>query len=388
MLWILSLAMFVIGTTSLSMLGLGSEIAAALEVTPDAAGWLVTAFAATFAIAAPGAQFALAGRLPHRSLIVAGLALLAAGLVWGGLAGSYDELLASRICAALGGALVAPTSAALAIRLAPEARRGRALATVFAGFTLSTVAGVPIATWLAVSFGWRGALFAIGALAALACLATLLHRGGGAAAPSPAPPSRRAEGLRRIAAPGALLAVTFCLLAAQFVIYALMAELLTARFGLAAALLPAAMLVFGASGVAGNAVAGLTADRLGSGRIVWLSMAGLALMFLAFATGPGAILATASFCGCAFAGTFFTAPQQARLTAIVAPPRHALALALNASASYLGISLGSALASILFRQYGPEALPQAALALVALAALANLAVRPRPGSRFSASPSA
>jgi len=51
--------MFVIGTTSLSILGVGPAMTRDLGVSPGAAGWLVTAFASTFAIAAAIAQFTL-----------------------------------------------------------------------------------------------------------------------------------------------------------------------------------------------------------------------------------------------------------------------------------------------------------------------------------------
>ena len=57
--WVLALGMFVIGTTSLSILGLGPALTRDMAVDPAGAGWLVTAFAATFALGAPLAQFTL-----------------------------------------------------------------------------------------------------------------------------------------------------------------------------------------------------------------------------------------------------------------------------------------------------------------------------------------
>ncbi|BBK41870.1 hypothetical protein STVA_18900 [Allostella vacuolata] len=378
-LWTIAFAMFVIGTTSLSVLGMAGEITRAFGVPPGGAGWLTTLFAGTFAVAAPAIQ--LLGRGRRRPLILAGLALLAAGLAWGSLADRFSHLLLSRACAAIGGALVAPAGAALAIALVPEERRGRALATVFAGFTLATVGGVPLATWLAQGLGWRGAMGAIAGLAVLCLLAAAIAirdpeeppSGGGRAAIAHLP-------FRPLAA---MLATTGAVLAAQFTVYAVMAAVLVERFALPEPMLPAAMLAFGIAGVGGNAAAGAAADRVGAGAVVWAGMGGLGLMLAALAFDLGPLPAAAALAGCAFAGTLFTAPQQSRLAGLVPPPAHSLVLALNSSASYLGIGLGAALASLLFGAAGPAALPIAALAVLALAALANRAAPAHPKPSWS-----
>jgi MFS transporter, DHA1 family, inner membrane transport protein len=368
-LWILALAMFVIGTASLSVLGVGADMTRALQVSPGAAGWLMTLFALAFAAAAPAVQLLLADRMSARLLILAGLTLLALAQFWAGAATTFAGLLGARAAAALGGALVAPTAAALAIALVPETRRGAALATVFAGFTLATVLGVPLMTWLAHAFGWRGAMVALGLLAAavLAAAAGAVPKTGGS---RPVGVNDR-HAPARLAAPAAALVTTLAFLGAQFAVYALMAEMLVKGFGLANEALPLALLAFGIGGVAGNAAAGLLTDRLGSATVVWISMAGLAVLLLFLTVGLHPLGATAVVSGCAFAGTLFTAPQQVRLAGLVAPERHGLALALNSSASYLGIGLGSAAASLLYESFGLTMLPTAGLVLLVLAGLAN-----------------
>mgnify|MGYP001799453889 CR=1 FL=1 len=272
--WILALGMFVIGTTSLSILGLGPALTRDLATDPADSGWLVTAFAATFALAAPLAQFTLGRRLAPRTLILLGASILAASLVWSALAASFQALLIARIASALGGALIAPTSAALAISLVPVDRRGAVLATVFAGFTLATVGGVPIATWLTLWLGWRGAIAAIGlaALVFVTLAAIYMPRDTGKSRPQRKQPS---ESLRLLA-PALLLMGTVGMLSTQFVIYALMGELLGQQFGVGASGLPIAILLFGVLGVAGNAAAGALSDRVGPGPLVWASFGSLA----------------------------------------------------------------------------------------------------------------
>ncbi|MEX5578445.1 MFS transporter [Pseudophaeobacter sp. A-200-2] len=369
--WILALGMFVIGTTSLSILGLGPALTRDLAVDPADAGWLVTAFAATFALAAPLAQFTLGRRFTPRRLILAGSSILAASLIWSALATSFDALLFTRVASALGGALIAPTSAALAISLVPVDRRGAVLATVFAGFTLATVAGVPIATWLTLLLGWRGALAGVGfaALLFVALAAIYMPRDTGRVS---AAKTQASEGLN-IIAPALLLLGTVGMLSAQFVIYALMGELLGQQFGVSESGLPIAVLLFGILGVAGNAVAGALSDQVGPSRLVWVSFAGLAafLALLIFDLGPycGAII----LAGCAFMGTLFATPQQSRLVGLVFEEQHGFILALNSSASYLGIAFGSGMASALAINIGFWALPVGALGLLAATAALTVA---------------
>lgn len=361
--------MFVIGTTSLSILGVGPALTRDLAVLPGAAGWLVTAFAATFALAAPLAQFTLGGRVPPRTLIVAGSVILAASLIWTALATTFSSLLMARVASALGGALIAPTSAALAIASVPDGRRGAMLAVVFAGFTLATVGGVPIATWLTIGLGSRGAMGAIGigALAFLVLALIILPRGDRRGAASL--PDNAGKVIRR--EPLVILTGTMGMLAAQFTIYALMGELLGRRFGVGEGGLPAAILLFGILGVAGNAAAGMLSDRVGAGRLVWISISGLAALLLVMLLDLGPYLGAFALAGCAFAGTLFATPQQSRLVGTVVRERHGPILALNSSASYLGIASGSALASALATGVGLHALPLAALAVLGIAAAVN-----------------
>ncbi|QBF31926.1 MFS transporter [Thalassococcus sp. S3] len=369
--WILALGMFVIGTTSLSILGLGPALTRDLAVDPADAGWLVTAFAATFAVTAPLAQFTLGRRFPPRTLILAGAGVLAASLIWSALATSFNALLFARVASAFGGALIAPTSAALAISLVAVDRRGAVLATVFAGFTLATVGGVPIATWLTLLLGWRGAIAGIGVAAllflALAALFMPRDRGTRSAAHTSAP------GGLNIIAPALLLFGTVGMLSTQFVIYALMGELLGQQFGVSEISLPIAILLFGVLGVAGNAVAGALSDRVGPGPLVWVSFAGLAAFLSLMLLELGPYLGATVLAGCAFMGTLFATPQQSRLVGLVSSEHHGFVLALNSSASYLGIAFGSGMASAIAINIGLWALPLGALGLLAVTATVTVA---------------
>lgn len=371
--WILAVGMFVIGTTSLSILGIGPELTRDLGLPASAAGWLVTAFAATFAIAAPVAQFVLAARLSQRALIVVGAALLALSLAWTALATTFGGLLAARILSALGGALIAPTSTALAISLVPVARRGAILAIVFGGFTLATVAGVPVATWLSLALGWRGAMGAIAIVAAAFFVLVLIVLPAQTSSQAATSTARIANRFHL----GGLLCVTVCVLAAQFTLYALMGEMLSQRADVPDGWLPFAILLFGVMGVAGNSAAGILSGRIGPVRLVWISLALLAGGCAAVALNFGALWGALALATCAFAGTLFATPQQNRLVNATPAAKHGVVLALNSSANYVGIAAGSALASLIADSVGLDTLAPAALLILALAAAGNAALGER-----------
>lgn len=367
--WIFALGMFVIGTTSLSILGVGPAMTRDLNVSPGLAGWLVTSFAATFAISAPTAQFIFGRRHSPRTLIIVGTGILTVALIWSSLAAGFASLLMSRVVAAIGAALIAPTCAALAIAIAPEGSRGAFLAIVFTGFTLSTVVGVPLVTWLTLFLGWRGAMAAIAATGLLVLILAAANLPAQVEATESGPVDPDSGFDRWRTALGLL--TTLGVLAAQFTIYSLMGEALGDVFGVSKDRLPVAILIFGIFGVVGNAVAGALMDRVEATALIWLSMVALAIMLVLLNIVTGPVAGTLAFAGCAFAGTLFTTPQQSRLAELVQRDRQAMVLALNSSASYLGIALGSSVASLSFATHGLEFLPIAALGVLVFAGIAN-----------------
>lgn len=368
-LWSLSLALFVLGSTSLVVVGIGPDIALDLGVSVADAGWLMTGFAGVFAISAPVFQFVLSGRASPKTIILTGILLLTVGLIWAAMAEGFASLLASRCLAALGGALIAPTSAALAVSLVPETVRGRALATVFGGFTLASVLGVPLATWLTLLLGWRGAMLALAGVAILSLLAVFFAVRKNLS--QDAPPRSEAVSDMSLHRPALALLVNLLFMATQFTIYTLLAEILANVFGLPTGLLPLALLAFGVTGVLGNMAAGMVTDRIGSEAAIWISFAALAAMLLGFFVTDNALVAATLYAGCAFAGTFYLAPQQTRLTEYVKSRDHAILLALNSSSSYVGIALGTATASLLYQPVGFPGLVGAALVLLLASAIIN-----------------
>ena len=362
----LAAAYFFIGATSLSIIGLVPEMSADLGVTPASIASLVTIFALVYAVAAPGLQAALGG-FSRAKLVSAGLVLVALSCFGSAMAGDYATVAASRATMALGAALAGPTASAAAASMVPPERRAQALATVFAGLTLSTVFGVPLASFLGQTFGWRSAWVAIGLAALLVAPLVLLamdrtNRGTKASVSA-------LIAVMRDRALALTIATTALQICAQFITYALLTIWLLDHLGTPASLVPVALLVFGIGGVVGNALATPIERRLGPETTVRLCLIVLALALLGlwFSTPWPALILVLAFLWSA-SGLMIMAPLQSRLVRL-APEAVNLSMAMNASAIYVGMSAGAALSGVFFTQFGLANLPLISVIAAVLALL-------------------
>jgi MFS transporter, DHA1 family, inner membrane transport protein len=363
----LATAYFTLGVASLAVIGLAEPIAHDLGVSRGAVAQLVTAFALSYAVAAPLLQMWV-GAWDRRRLIVLGLAAIAAGSFAGAVASSFWILAASRIVMALGGALVGPMASAAGASLVQPERQGAALGIVFTGMTVATVLGVPVASFLGTLVGWQSVLGLTGALAvATMGLVTVMLPTGSR--------GQRTTGhalsnvlTDRTLAPA--IGVTFFQMAAQFVTYAVIGAYLITAQDIGLALIPVALMIFGVGGIAGNTVATSLISRLGSDRLIVASLIALIVVFVALTAIPHhsglALLLLAAW---AVVGTVMMAPQQARLVKL-APHARNLVLALNASALYLGMAGGALLGGFVLGSFGSAALPLVS-ALVTAVAIAS-----------------
>ncbi|RKE23098.1 MFS transporter [Streptomyces sp. TLI_171] len=361
---VLALGTFAVGTDAFVTAGFLPAVAASLHVSTAAAGQSVSLFAAGYALASPLLAVATA-RLPRRTLLVAALLVLAVANALTALAPNYPTLLAGRLLAALGAAAFTPTAGAAAATVVRPELRGRALAVVIGGLTAATALGVPLGRVAAVGLGWRAALGAVAALTAVCALTVRLTL---PRLPGTAPVSlrTRAAALRR---PGVLrvLPLTVLGMAACYLPYSYSVPMLAAVGVSGRAAVVAALLLYGAGAVVGNALAGRWTDRVGP---VPVLTAGYLLMAAAFTVlaalaaeqvhGAAAFAVALPVFGWGASSWCQTPPQQHRLLA-AAPEQGPLVVSLNASAIYLGIGAGSVL--------GGLALPLGAAAVFALAAL-------------------
>lgn len=371
----LGAAYFLIGVASLGAVGMVVEMSAALDVAPSAIAGLVTVFALLYAVAAPAAQ-TLIGHVARRDVIAGGLLCVAAGCALSAVAQDYETVVASRLIMAVGAAATGPTLTAAAASMVPAEDRARALAIVFGGMSIASVAGIPLASQLAQSFGWR---WAWGALAVAAVLAAPVIRGMLPAANRGARASLAALGEvlgDRTAA--MTIAVTGLAITAQFSTYALVAIWLVEAADQPVGLIPPALLACGLGGVIGNVCGAMSSRAFGESVTCMICLLGSLACMISMPVAAGhpaaALTVLALWSGLSMG---YMAPVQSLLVAQTGD-RAPLALALNGSAVYLGMAGGSVVAAVGYEALGAAPLPLvSATVMLAPVALYILAARSR-----------
>lgn len=372
---------FVIGTGTLIVPGMLPQLAEGLGVSLAYAGLLVTAFAATVCVGAPVLATAT-GRFDRRVLLTATLVLYVAGHVAAALVSSYGAMLAVRIASSAGAALFTAQAAAAAALLAPPEQRGRAIAFVFLGWSVASVAGVPIGAYVGATWGWRAgfALVALGSALAAGAVWLFLPSGLRVKA-ADAAMWRAILGNRALLS---ILTVTSLFMAATFALFCYFVPAAQAFVGASPALVSGLLAAFGVAAVVGNAVAVRYMDRFGAGNVVLLCLAAMALSQLLWPFTPGSVvLLAASVLAAGLGGFAANSAQQARLVAI-APSQASVSIALNTSAVFLGQAAGAAAVSALIAHVpgneGFVAIPWISVPLlciaVGLSLFASLKMRP------------
>jgi predicted MFS family arabinose efflux permease len=368
----LALATFASGIGSFVIAGLLPEIANDFNVAVPTAGFLVTAFSATFAVTAP-IMAVISAPLPRRSLLLLSIGAVAFVNVASALAPTYGLLMASRLLLALTACLLFPGAAAMASGLVPAERRGRALAIVVAGVTVATALGVPFGTFIGLAFGWRVSFIAVAVVTAAAWVGVFF---GVPAVPNPPSVSlrERLAPLRQTAVCAALL-TSAAIAAGLHTIYTYIAPYLT-QLEINGNYLPIALSMFGIGGFAGSLLGGWAADRYGTSRVLAGTIVGATILATGFSVVPvvsdaGAI-AFALILPWGIVGWAFFPPRQSQLVAL-APRAATILLALNQSAIHVGAAAGSAAGAVTIVYTAPAALGVVA-ALLTLVALALLIV--------------
>lgn len=166
--------------------------------------------------------------------------------------------------------------------------------------------------------------------------------------------------------------------ASAFSVFADIGPVLSQAAGMAPATISLALLLFGVTALGGTTIGGILADRLRLGPVITLCLLLIGIVqggFSLLALLPeGAIRQSAALALMAVAslpGFAFVPLQQARL-AVLAGPHMPLAVALHASAIFLGQGSGAALGGLIVSSAGVDFNGAAACAIGVLGALLSL----------------
>ena len=160
---ILIASSFMLGMSEFIVVGILPDIAADLKISEVTVGNLVTLFAFVYAPVTPLGS-ALSARFPRFATHLTLIGIFLAGNLLCAFAPNYAVLVVARIMIAL----VSGTLVAVAMTYAPDVTtdkfRTKFIAWVFSGFSIASVVGVPVGTWVANTFGWRWAFHIINVL--------------------------------------------------------------------------------------------------------------------------------------------------------------------------------------------------------------------------------
>lgn len=373
----LSLGVFGLVTAEFLPASLLSPMAAELGISEGLAGQAVTA-TAVVALASSLLISAATRRMDRRHVLMGFSVLLIASNLMVAFAPGLSFLLLGRVLlgAALGGFWA--MSAAVAMRLVPEALVPRALSMIFSGVSAATIVAAPVGSYLGDVFGWRSVFLiaaGLGGVALAAQFATL--------------PRMAPNGLNRLRTlaevlvrPGIALGVLAVLLvfAGHFAFFTYIRPFLETVTGVGISAVSAILLGFGVANFVGTLLAGPMLER--SLRLTLVSMpllmGVLGFGLVALGSLPAAGAAMVALWGLAFGAV--PVAWSTWLTRTI-PDRAESAGGLLVAAIQLAIAVGAAAGGAMFDLSGALGVFAAAGTVLLLSTLVVLAsVRPRPVS--------
>ncbi|MDG6094612.1 MFS transporter [Acetobacter sp. AN02] len=366
---------FAIGVTEFTPMGLLPVLARGVHVSVPQAGGLVSAYAFGVMGGAPFVTLFLT-RYPRKYALIALMLLYTVGNLVSAISMTYTQLLLARVLTSLAHGAFFGLGAVEAASLVTPDRRASALASMFMGLTVANIFGVPAATWLGDTMGWRAAFATISLLGliAIAALSVAL------------PPDKAGERpdvgreIRAILRPNTLMAlgVTVVGSGAMFELYTYIVPMLEKITGAGPVLTTVALMLIGVGFSVGNMLGGRAADRFPIGTLLTVfPLLGIIMLLFPFvAVTPAGALAGVFFWGVA---SFSLIPALQVRTMTAAHDAPGLASSVNIGAFNLGNALGAALGgAVLSMGYGYPAVSMAGLGLGLLGALMVLVSRTGP----------
>ncbi|MEO1080279.1 MAG: MFS transporter [Pseudomonadota bacterium] len=345
----LAFAPFAFGTSAFAFIGLIVPMAEGLNTSVPLAGQLQTVFAIACGIGGPILARALA-RFDRKRLLMTVMFLLIAMNVASALAPGYSALMVTRITGGLFAALTLPLASSIAVMLVPESKRPAALATVLSGYTLAFLLGMPTATVLGETYGWRAAFWFAGAISALSFVVIALGTPARQAVAAAAGANFRAalQGNNR-----RLVLITMIGFCATFTTVSFIAPVITAFAGLEGAAIGGIQLATGVGSLLGLP-AGAWLARLPARRALSILLATTAVTQLAFTVGMlqgfgvAAVPLLLLVMAMGSAALFAMSPVIQTQLANTAGASATLAFAVNGSMLYFGQGLGASLGGAVF----------------------------------------
>ncbi|GAA4166371.1 MFS transporter [Gryllotalpicola daejeonensis] len=360
---LLAAAMFMVGTNASIIAGLLPRIASSLGSTESTVSYSITLYSVIVAIAAPVASITLA-RTSRAALMAGGAALFSIGTIVTSLSSDPAGFFGGRAVAALGGAALVPTASAVATSLVPHERRGRALALVAMGFTLSGALGTPFGTALGSAATWRLPMWVLAGVGIIVGVSIVV---GLRRAPTPdaVPFRQRLAPLADRQIVATVLTTLFVVVSGN-VVFIFSATLTAGATGGSGTLLAVLLMIYGCSGLVGNQFVGRLTDRYGSKHIAVTALGAAIALLAALPFVVASYPLTAVVFGVwGFMAAGMSVPVQHQLVELD-PQNVTVTMSWNSTAMYVGIALSPPVGNLAIGLGGPHVTPFPAALCVAL----------------------
>ncbi|MEE8825658.1 purine efflux pump PbuE [Lentilactobacillus sunkii] len=345
--FVLVLIAFVLGFSEFLIVGILDDLSTQFNVPVATVGYLVTAFAIVYAISTPFITI-LIGRFNLFWDLMATMAVFTVGNILSFLAPNFFTLALSRVITAMVAGVSISLGLTFAGYIAPMSKRGWLLSWVFSGFSIASVVGVPLGTWISTRFGWRISFLTVIVVSAATMIMIFLSL-----------PKDFKQRKSTVSGQLALLKnhkiqlgmlLPMFNLAAIYVFYTYLRPIITTQLHFSIPMLTILLSVFGISNIIGNRASGKLSEGPGMKRMPAVFIAQFLLMMLMpFAfnfSWPGAILLTLVI----FTMPLLNSPIQLFFLQIAEreyPQSIVLASSLNSIFSNFGIALGSATGGVI-----------------------------------------
>lgn len=334
----LAIGAFGIGTTEFSPMGLLPVIAQGVGVSIPAAGMLISAYAIGVMVGAPLMTLLLSHRGRRNALIFL-MAIFTVGNVLSAIAPDYATLMIARIITSLNHGAFFGLGSVVAASVVAKGKQASAVATMFMGLTIANIGGVPAATWLGETIGWRMSFMATAGLGVVSMVSLFfsLPKGGAGARPNV-----RNE-LAVLMRPQVLTALLTTVLGAgaMFTLYTYISPVLRTLTDATPVFVTAMLVLIGVGFSIGNYLGGKLADRSVTGTLKGFLLLLIVIMLsipLLARSEIGAAIAMVVW----GAATFAVVPPLQMRVMRVAHEAPGLSSSVNIGAFNLGNALGAA----------------------------------------------
>lgn len=338
--YVLALAVFLIGTIEYIITGVIEMIAEDLSVSTSEVGMLVTVFALAAAIVAP-ILITFTINMDRKKLLITALSVFIAsnGLMLVDL--SYETLLWVRMIQGASGGIATVIAMAVSTRLVEEEKRGNAIGIILMGLSSSLVLGVPMGTFFSEMFGWRVLFVLIGLLSIIPLL--IIYNKVPAIKEEEKITLRMQLAILKNPTILTALLITLLYIGGYSTLFTYITPFLQATSSLSMTEISGILFLAGICSFVGSKVGGQLADAKGSKFTICIGLLLQGVTLLLFALAGVNLLVLLLVLMIFMLATWSISPAQQLYLVTLAPRNPDIALSVNTSFIQFGFALGSGL---------------------------------------------